>query len=662
MAALATGGRDGALGLGSRPRIKGVQVVGEIMDSDSQDSYGKQLMMQHVHFHQEGDGNVRHLATRRIIELESLEADELEHLRGDGMPKLLQLSYPQTCHPVLMRYYDAYIKSLKDGRQVLCLLEERCSRHATLQSILQTRRGLLEALPETAALAIFASISLSVKHLHDKNQPHGSIRPRNIFVSEGGSVKVGAWGISSLLHSRRGGAAAHVKRNGGHPFHFLSPEICQQKVSGKPADIWALGCILYELLTCRLPFSASRPEKLLLEVVTEAHIKMPDSSISDLSLSKLVDSMLAKEPLERPTIDTVLSHPSISAAAVHMGRREVPDGPSATPSAILASSTSKKERRTAKLEEEIDFLTRQLSLRTIDDAEEAASYAASFASRGPAPGRRGRLVHSPPPTAPKGDLDGRGNLQEQRYFASPHATEESIKASRYRQSLRDQEKIEAEKKREEELRLARIAAFEERQDLQRRMSGVGGRPATITQTQPDGDLTELHQEIVVLTKGSKGVGESTSDDILVQAKAVSKRQPMNGTSAGKKEKQQKVYEAELAKARREAFEERMALQKRHGRQSLQAHSRLQERDAMEAGGSDSRSSRAEQHEHARKAPVAAGAERSDKLAQQKAYEAELAKARRVAFEERMALQKRHGRQSLQAHSRLQERDAMEAGG
>src|SRR5688572_24953611 len=94
----------------------------------------------------------------------------------------------------------------------------------------------------------FASIAAGVSYLHDHGIVHRDLKPGNIFADDG-VVKIGDYGLSKFIStSRRSGQTESVGT-----FHYMAPEI-GRGVYGKEIDVYALGIILFEMLTGSVPF------------------------------------------------------------------------------------------------------------------------------------------------------------------------------------------------------------------------------------------------------------------------------------------------------------------------------------------------------------------------------------------------------------------------
>ncbi len=86
---------------------------------------------------------------------------------------------------------------------------------------------------------------------------------------------------------------------------YCPPEVLRgEKYRGRPADIWALGILLYTVLCGQVPFASSDQARRL-------PVKPPPLDLS-LEARTLLDSLLLKSPCLRPSIDEILKHPWLS--------------------------------------------------------------------------------------------------------------------------------------------------------------------------------------------------------------------------------------------------------------------------------------------------------------------------------------------------------------
>ena len=114
-------------------------------------------------------------------------------------------------------------------------------------------------LPPHEALAWIHGIGAGVAYLHDHGIVHRDLKPGNIFCDEG-LVKVGDYGLSKFIScSRRSG---HTESVG--TVHYMAPEVANGRY-GKEIDIYALGVMLYEMLTGRVPFEGESVGEVLMK-------------------------------------------------------------------------------------------------------------------------------------------------------------------------------------------------------------------------------------------------------------------------------------------------------------------------------------------------------------------------------------------------------------
>jgi len=153
------------------------------------------------------------------------------------------------------------------------------------------------------ALPIFIQIADGLAHAHDIGIVHRDIKPSNIMLLEAHGmrdfVKIVDFGIakmwshdSSMVLTREGEAV-------GSPM-YMSPEQCMGTTVDQRTDIYSLGCLMYEMLTGRLIFTAEDPMKLMGKHISEMPPPMALSdSPASLEMERIVTKALAKNPKNR---------------------------------------------------------------------------------------------------------------------------------------------------------------------------------------------------------------------------------------------------------------------------------------------------------------------------------------------------------------------------
>ncbi|MEU5594226.1 protein kinase [Streptomyces sp. NPDC020298] len=166
----------------------------------------------------------------------------------------------------------------------------------------RTIRDLLlnaEAPGSEQALIIVSGVLEALAYSHQHGIVHRDIKPANVIITDNGAVKVMDFGIARALH----GASTTMTQTGmvmGTP-QYLSPEQALGKAVDHRSDLYATGCLLYELLALRPPFTGETPLSVVYQHVQD--IPVPPSQTSDggcpPELDGLVMRSLAKEPDDR---------------------------------------------------------------------------------------------------------------------------------------------------------------------------------------------------------------------------------------------------------------------------------------------------------------------------------------------------------------------------
>ncbi|KAF1944226.1 kinase-like protein [Clathrospora elynae] len=146
----------------------------------------------------------------------------------------------------------------------------------------------------------------NAKPLRDPRKPmilHRDLKPENIFLGDDNSVKLGDFGLSKILQSHDF-ASTYV----GTPF-YMSPEICKAEQYGPHSDIWALGCIIYEMCTKAPPFNAKTHFELISKIKLGRYPDIP--ACYSAELRKVIASCLQTTPEHRPDTAALLNLPIV---------------------------------------------------------------------------------------------------------------------------------------------------------------------------------------------------------------------------------------------------------------------------------------------------------------------------------------------------------------
>ncbi len=191
-------------------------------------------------------------------------------------------------HPNIIHYYgDGSV-----GQQLFYAME--AIESGTIKETL-ARFGNL-TWQEVATIA--RQVCSALQYAHNHGIIHRDLKPGNLFVTETGQIKLGDFGIARDTHSAD--LTNEGLTVGTHA--YMAPEqiVGDANITGK-ADLYSLGCVLFELLTGHKPFPGTN-----FAVLFEQHLRTPAPPVtryvSDCPpvLAKTIAQLLEKDPQQRP--------------------------------------------------------------------------------------------------------------------------------------------------------------------------------------------------------------------------------------------------------------------------------------------------------------------------------------------------------------------------
>ncbi|KAA8589670.1 hypothetical protein FQN60_013035 [Etheostoma spectabile] len=200
-------------------------------------------------------------------------------------------------HPNIVQYKESF----EEGG-CLYIVMDYCEGGDLFKKI-NSQKGVL--FSEEQILDWFVQICLALKHVHDRKILHRDIKSQNIFLTKAGTVQLGDFGIARVLNSTVELARTCI----GTPY-YLSPEICENKPYNNKSDIWALGCVLYEMCTLKHAFEAGNMKNLVLKIIRGSY--PPVSVHYSQELRSLLGLLFKRSPRERPSVSSILDKPFLA--------------------------------------------------------------------------------------------------------------------------------------------------------------------------------------------------------------------------------------------------------------------------------------------------------------------------------------------------------------
>jgi NIMA (never in mitosis gene a)-related kinase len=202
-------------------------------------------------------------------------------------------------HPYIVRYRENFTES-----GWFCIIMDYCDGGDLTKPIDHAKRGR-GAITEERALRWFTQASLALKYIHDRHILHRDLKPGNFFLMKDKDLKMGDFGIAKVLSSTDARARTQI----GTPY-YLSPEVCQEKPYAWSSDIWAMGCILYELCALKVPFDAPNMQGLVQKITRGPIPSLPSQKCSPF-VREIVGQMLDRNPNQRPSVADILKRSQI---------------------------------------------------------------------------------------------------------------------------------------------------------------------------------------------------------------------------------------------------------------------------------------------------------------------------------------------------------------
>lgn len=244
----------------------------------------------------------RLFALKRIV----LEAEDLAEAAALNTEVSL---LAHMAHPNIVTYRESFL-----DRDILCIVTDYAGSGDLLQRVKEARAHN-EPIPERQIWDWTVQLLQALDFLHSHSIIHRDLKSQNVFLAEHGQVKLGDFGIARVLQG-----SDLARSNVGTPY-YLAPEVCLGAGYDTKADVWSLGCVIYELTTLRRPFEGESLAVVIGALLNQDYEPIPDQYSTDMR--DLVALMLRKKPEQRPSVLALLDLPSIRSQIDDLSRRSL---------------------------------------------------------------------------------------------------------------------------------------------------------------------------------------------------------------------------------------------------------------------------------------------------------------------------------------------------
>ncbi|KAK3282308.1 hypothetical protein CYMTET_9951 [Cymbomonas tetramitiformis] len=193
----------------------------------------------------------------------------------------------QLSHPFVLGYIDSF-----QYKNFLCIVTEFCEA-GDLYNKLKSCKTYLK---EEQVVEWFVQLLSAIQYLHERKVLHRDLKTQNVFLTKEGNIKLGDFGIARVLNAPVEMAMTVI----GTPY-YMSPEIMESKPYDFKSDLWAFGCVLYELTSLKHAFDAQDMNGLVMKILRGKYGSPPAHFSPELR--QVVSRLLSKEPEQRPSCE-----------------------------------------------------------------------------------------------------------------------------------------------------------------------------------------------------------------------------------------------------------------------------------------------------------------------------------------------------------------------
>jgi len=245
----------------------------------------------------------------RLAMMKTIDVGRLDNAeRGEVLAEVV--ANASLRHPHLVSVQECFLEG-----GTLCLVADYADGGHAAGRVEKARCAAGDGLTERQVLKWFSQALLALTFLHERQVVHRDLRTRRLLLTARDDVVVSGAALSTLL-----ARSFAPERPDIEAVRYLSPELVEGKEHTLSSDMWALGAVLYELVSLWPPYDHAHPRGLAERILAGPPRPLPSSSSE--GLQKLCMSLLQREPAKRPSATQALREPMVQSRLLSLFNEE----------------------------------------------------------------------------------------------------------------------------------------------------------------------------------------------------------------------------------------------------------------------------------------------------------------------------------------------------
>ncbi|ESU37357.1 Serine/threonine protein kinase [Giardia duodenalis] len=247
------------------------------------------------------------VTTRELVAIKQLDYSDFSDSERDAMRQELDVM-PLLSHPHIVNY-KAVVMDTRNQRAYIVM--EFCEG-GELSEFIRMHKNKRTKIHEEIIWKFIAQLASALNYMHSpfkKNSTvsgkimHRDLKPQNIMLTKTGDCKICDFNMCRSVQTARAKTLAGT-------LAYLAPDVCSNVGYTEKADMWSLGCIIYQMCEYSLPFYWNGIEDIHKDLKDIQY--KPISSDYSNDMKGVVSSLLVLDPALRYSASDLLSHPRVS--------------------------------------------------------------------------------------------------------------------------------------------------------------------------------------------------------------------------------------------------------------------------------------------------------------------------------------------------------------